>query len=179
VTKRNKINAFAAGFFALCVLVTLLQDTAFAHDDFGDIVRHIERTYHVHRSYGFLMGFAGLVVKVGHPAGVKSMKCALFEDQHLDETAADYRLDDIVREAGKSGWQPVVRSYSHRNGEHTYIYSKMDGKDLKLLLVSVEPSEAVVMQMKLNPDRLVQFLDEHTHPKHDADDGDLEAMARY
>ncbi len=181
MTRKNKFRTVGAAFVALCVVVALVPETAFAHDDFSDIVRHIEKTYHVHRSYGFLMGFAGFVTKIGHPAGVKSMKCAIFEDQELENTAGDYRLDEILNDAARRGWSPMVRSYSHRTGEHAFIYSKVDGKDLKLLLVTVEPNEAVVMQMQLNPDRLAQFINDHTehkHHRHDRDDDDdLEAMA--
>ena len=55
----------------------------------------------------------------------------------------------------------MVRSYSRRDGEHTYIYAQDAGKDLKLLIVSVEPDEAAVVQVKVDPDKLAQFLDEN------------------
>lgn len=132
-------------------------------DDFGRIVRHIEAEYQVHRNYRFLMSFAGIVVKCTHVAGVKVLKMALFEDQHLSDTDLDNRLDELVERAGSSGWQPLVRSFSRRSGEHTYIYAQADGHDMKLLLVSVEPDEAVVMQVKINPQKLSDFMNKHEH----------------
>ncbi|HEX8766119.1 MAG TPA: hypothetical protein VF740_13215 [Candidatus Acidoferrum sp.] len=143
------------GFFALAENLRA--------DDFGSIVRCIEAEYHVHRNYRFLMSFAGIVVKCTHVAGVKVFKMALFEDQHLSDTELDHRLDELVEQAGSPGWQPVMRSFSRRSGEHTYIYGKADGNDMKLLLVSVEAEEAVVMQVKINPQKLSEFMNKHEH----------------
>jgi hypothetical protein len=159
--KRNKLNVFAVVFFAVCVVFALSSDTVFAYDDFGRIVNHIEANYHVHRNYRFVMGFAGMVVKCWHIGGVKNFKGALFEDQTLARSASDATLDEIVQRASQSSWRPVVRSYSRRSGEHTYIYAQEVGKDLKLLIVNVEPSEAEVIQVQVDPDKLDQFLDEN------------------
>ncbi|HEU5414612.1 MAG TPA: hypothetical protein VFW31_12675, partial [Candidatus Angelobacter sp.] len=126
-------------------------------------VHHIEASYHVHRNYRFLMGFAGVAVKFWHVGGVKSMKIAIFEDQHLDGTDTDRKLDELVARVSKSGWQPMVRSVSRRTGEHVYIYAQDAGKDLKLLVVNVEPNEAEVIQVKVDPKRLEEFIAENTH----------------
>jgi hypothetical protein len=161
-TKKTRLNAFAVIFFTACVVFSLSADQARA-DDFGKIVRHIEVNYHVHRNHRFLMGFAGLVVKFWHVGGVKSLKAAIFEDQHLDATDADARLDEIVQSASEHGWHPLVKSYSRRSGEHSYIYVQDLGKDIKdirMLIVSVEPNEAAVLQLKLDPDKLARFMDE-------------------
>lgn len=132
-------------------------------DDFGKIVRHIEAEYHVHRNYRFLMSFAGVAVKCTHVGGVKVFKMAIFENQHLSSMELDNRLDELVQRAGSSGWQPMVQTFSRHSGEHTYVYAKAEGNDMKLLLVSVEPDEAVVMQVKINPEKLSDFINEHEH----------------
>jgi hypothetical protein len=142
------------GFFSLA-------ENVYA-DDFGRIVRHIEAEYHVHRNHRFLMAFAGVGVKCTHIGGVKVFKAALFEDQHLSGTELGNRLDELVQRAGSSGWQPLVRSFSRRSGEQTYIYAQASGSEMKLLLVNVEPNEAVVMQMKIDPLKLSDFINEHT-----------------
>lgn len=160
----TKLNIFAVIFFTACIALSLNSDFVYA-DDFGRIVHHIEASYHVHRNHRFAMGFAGLVVKFWHVAGVKSFKGAIFEDQHLDGTATDAKLDEIVARASRSGWQPIVRSFSRRTGEHTYIYAQNSdaGSDLKLLVVSVERNEAAVIQVKVAPDKLEQFIEDNAH----------------
>ena len=143
------------GFFAIA--------ESLRADDFGRIVGHIEAEYHVHRNYRFLMSFAGMVVKCTHVSGVKVFKMAIFEDQHLSGTELDDRLDELVQRAGSSGWQPMVKSFSRRSGERTYIYAKAEGNDMKLLLVNVESDGAVVMQVKIDPKKLSHFINEHEH----------------
>jgi hypothetical protein len=128
-------------------------------DDFGQIVRGIEARYHVHRNYRFLMGLAGMTVRLSHVAGAKDLKAALFEDQHLDARGAD--LDELVQAAGARGWQPLVRSFDRRSGEHTFIYARSAGRDLRVLLVTVEPNEGVVLEVTVNQDKLLQFVDRH------------------
>lgn len=172
---RNKLNVFAALFCAVALALNLLPQTAQA-DDFGRIVHRIEASYHVHRSHRFLMGFAGLVVKFWHVGGVKSMKAAVFEDQSLDLSSPDIRLDELIQAAARSGWQPVVRSFSRRTGETAYVYMQPAGKDVKMLVVSVEPDEAAVIQLKFSPDKLSKFLDQEVGGHHDHP-GEIGAMA--
>jgi hypothetical protein len=149
-----------------CALSSVLwagTASARASDDFGNIVHHIEARYHVHRNHRFVLGFAGFVVKFWHVAGVKNLKIALFENRRFVGGASDAELDEIVQAAGGSGWQPVVRSYSRHSGEHTFVYAKYLGKDLQLLVVNLERSEAAVVQVELNPDKLLQFIDHEDH----------------
>jgi hypothetical protein len=166
-TTWSKRNIFAVVFFCACIVVGLNSDVVYA-DDFGRIVHHIEASYHVHRNHRFLVGCAGMLVRFWHIGGVKSLKLAIFEDQHLDGTKTDSRLDEIVQRASRSGWEPMVRSYSRHSGEHTYVYAQDAGKDLKLLVVSVEANDAVVVQVKVDPDMLAKFLDQnvgHARPR--------------
>jgi hypothetical protein len=151
----------------LLALVALLGNAASAKDQvFNNVVHHIESHYHVHRQGGFIMGFAGLVVKCSHVAGVKSFKAAIFENQQFVNTESDTQFDQVVRGALDKGWQPVVQSFSHRTGERTYIYAQYIGKDMKLLLVTLESNEAVIMQVQLNPNKMMEFVDENSHGSH-------------
>lgn len=59
--------------------------------------------------------------------GVKVFKAAIFEDQHLSGTELDNCLDELVQRAGSSAWQPLVRSFSRRSGEQTYITRRPAG----------------------------------------------------
>lgn len=156
--KRNNIN-FAVAFFMCLVLLLLGAGDAFA-DDFGRIVEHIEARYHVHRQHRFALGFAGMVVKFCHVSGVRDFKAAVFDDQRFLETATDTKFDEIVQSATHSGYQPLVQSYSRRSGEHTFIYARGDGKNLKLLIVNLEPNEAAVIQLTLDPDKLSEVLND-------------------
>jgi len=161
--------------FACLVVAAFLMpaQSAFARDDFGKIVHHIEVNYHVHRQHRWVMGLAGFTVKFWHIAGVKSLKGAIFENQPFVNAASDTRFDEVVRAAMDSGWQPLVQSWDRHTGERTYIYAQDLGKDMKLLVVSLESNEAVVLQVKVDPKKLNDFIEEtnaghhrnHTMPR--------------
>jgi hypothetical protein len=142
-----------AGFF------TTAQN-AFARDDFGKIVHHIEVNYHVHRQHRWVMGLAGFTVKFWHIAGVKSFKGAIFENQPFVNAASDTRFDEVVRAAMDSGWQPLVQSWDRHTDERTYIYAQDLGNDMKVLVVNLESNEAVVLQVKVDPKKLNDFIEE-------------------
>ena len=152
--------------FACLVVAGLLMPTqnAFARDDFGKIVHHIEVNYHVHRQHRWVMGLAGFTVKFWHVAGVKSLKGAIFENQPFVNAASDTRFDEVVRAAMDSGWQPLVQSWDRHSGERTYIYAQevasKKGSDMKLLVVNLESNEAVVLQVKVDPKKLNDFIEE-------------------
>jgi len=164
---KSRFSLTVLGVAAIAILFAAPQP-AFAKDDFGKIVHHIEANYHTHRHYRFVMGLAGFTVKVTHFAGVKSFKGAIFENSQFSNSGSDVRFDQVVRAAMDSGWQPMVQSYDRHSGERTYIYAQDLGKDMRLLVVNLEPTEAVVIQVKVDPNKLSDFVNEASagHGRH-------------
>jgi hypothetical protein len=157
------MNSNSRTFTLVCLMLAGLFTTAqnaFARDDFGKIVHHIEINYHVHRQHRWVMGLAGFTVKFWHIGGVKSLKGAIFENQPFVNAASDTRFDEVVRAAMDSGWQPLIQSWDRHTGERTYIYAQDLGKDMKVLLVNLESNEAVVLQVKVDPKKLNDFIEE-------------------
>lgn len=164
MTKNKGRFLFVIGLAAAASLAA--PQRASAKDDFGKIVHHIETQYHVHRQHRFAMGMAGFVVKFYHFAGVKSLKGAIFENQPFVNAASDTRFDEIVRAAMDSGWQPMVQEWDRHTGEKTYIYAQDLGKDLRVLVVNLEPNEAVVLQVKVDQKKLGDFIQEASIGRH-------------
>ncbi|HEV7675095.1 MAG TPA: hypothetical protein VGQ12_11250 [Candidatus Angelobacter sp.] len=162
--RSSKRFTFVCGLMVAALLAP--AQNAFAKDDFGKIVHHIEANYRVHRQHRFVMGLAGFTVKFWHFAGVKSLKGAIFENQSFANAASDTRFDEIVRAAMDSGWQPLVQSWDRYSGERTYIYAQDLGKDVKVLLVNLESSEAVVLQVKVDSKKLNDFIEEASAGHH-------------
>ena len=164
---KNRFSLAMLGVAALAILFAAPQP-ALAKDDFGKIVHHIEANYHTHRHYRFVMGLAGFTFKVSHFAGVKSFKGAIFENSEFSASGSDVRFDQVIRAAMDSGWQPMVQSYDRHSGERTYIYAQDLGKDMRLLVVNLEPTEAVVIQVKVDPNKLSDFVNEASagHGRH-------------
>ena len=146
---------------ALLPFLLIGTATAAAADDFSQIVNEVEARYHVHRNYRFLMGLAGMTVRMTHIAGARDLRAALFADQHFDATGDE--LDALLWSVGAHDWQPLVRSFDRRSGEHTFIYARHQGRDLRVLLVTVEPNEGVVLEVTVNQQKLLEFIDRHQH----------------
>lgn len=160
--KRTVTYAAATLLCLLCTSGRLVPRAEAAGDDFNNIVHQIEAEYHVHQSYPFLSAFAGFVGKCSRVAGVKAFKMAIFEDHDLLSSGGDARLDEVIQSAGKSGWQPMIKSFSRRSHEHNYIYVQAHGKDFRLLLVTLEPSEAVVLEVGIDAAKLSKFINDHS-----------------
>ncbi len=153
----------------MSVFLALTLPAASARDhEFGLLVHHLESYYHAKHEHGFVLGFASLAVKMVHPYGVKNFKLALFENQDFSASRNDLGFAQVVRAGLGQGWQLLVQVYSRRNGERTYVFARGLGKDFKLLIATVERNEAVVMQVKLDPERLDRSINGWVHQPHAA-----------
>jgi Ca-activated chloride channel family protein len=107
-----------------------------------------------------MLGFANFMVKLIRPAGVKGFKLAVFEDQNFSARPEAASFDTVMREAYDKDWQPMVQISSKRGGaSHTFIYVKYTGKDVQFALAVLEDHEAVLLEVKFNPDAAARFLE--------------------
>src|SRR5262245_3674723 len=127
---------------------------------FKDVVKHIEKNYGAKKTRIPMLGFANFMVKLIRPAGVKGFKLAVFEDQNFAAHPGAATFDTVMRESYDEGWQPMVQINSKRDGNsHTFIYVKSSGKDVQFALAVLEDREAVVLEVKFNPDAAARFLE--------------------
>ena len=124
------------------------------------LVKEIETRYHVKRTHIPLFGFMKPIIKMSGPAGAKTLDLAVFEDQDFYGSGqSDTEFDSRVRQILSSAWQPIVRMHSRKDGERVDIYIKTAGKDLRVMLLTRERDEAVLLQAKLDPNRLGEWLE--------------------
>ena len=143
-------------------LVVLLFPFTVPASDFDWLVREFSRESGAKQVHVPFFGLARFVVAVGHPAGTTDMKLAIFERGDL-ETLQFSSLTDSV--AGSS-WKPMIRVRS-RDTESTNIYSRTEGKRLDLLITTLDGDEATFVQLRLKPEALIKFIDEHDSSRHD------------
>jgi hypothetical protein len=102
---------------------------------------------------------ARTVVAVGHPAGTSELKLAVFERPALEPE----RFGEIIDDALGPFWKSMVRVRS-KDGEVTSIFFRENGgQTVRLFIASKDRNDAVLMQVRLNVDRLLSFIDEHQH----------------
>jgi hypothetical protein len=141
----------------LALLMTLPSAVARAGDrDFDAVVSHIKKEYGAKRQSSLPFGLAGFVVRLAHPAGIKSIKVAILE--RIAGAAGNARLDAVVRDSLSADWQPIVRVFSRKEREQTYVYLRPRGGDMEFFVVAVDDEEATVVKAKVDLESAAEWL---------------------
>jgi hypothetical protein len=159
MTKHRKpiIHALVA-LIITATLVAGLPQTARADDpEFDAITKHLKLHYNAKRISIPFLGLAKFFVRIVRPAGVKSFKVAIFENLNFAAGQPDTELGLVMRGALSPEWQPLVRTRS-RDGEQVYVYAREAGENIKLMVVTIDRTDAVVARVKLSPQKLRDFL---------------------
>ena len=161
MTKHRKlfIHTFVAFFITATLLMAVPQTTRADDPEFDAITKHLKLFYNAKRVSIPFLGLANFFVKIVRPAGVKSFKVAIFEDLNFTGGKTDTELGKVMRNALSPEWQPLVRVRS-RDGEQVYVYGREAGENIKLMVVTIDRSDAVVARVKLSPKRLSEFLND-------------------
>jgi hypothetical protein len=147
-------------FFAVIGLL-LVMPLLLPASEFDWLVREFSRETGAKRTNIPFFGVVRFAVAVGHPAGTSQLNLALFEHANFDPPRFSELTDSLVGTA----WKPIVRVRS-RHGESTNIYAQQNQKDLRLLITSLDNSEATFVQLQVRPEVLIRFVDEHRGSHH-------------
>lgn len=127
---------------------------------FDDVVRHLEKNYGAKKTKVPMLGLARFAVRLVRPAGVKNFKLAIYEDQNFKERGDAVSFGQAMRQSFTKGWSPLVQTHSKRDGDsRTFIYVKQSKKDVEFAVATLAEREAVVIQVKFNPDAAARFLE--------------------
>ena len=138
--------------------LSLTPQSARADDpEFDAITKHLKLRYNAKRISIPFLGLANFFVKIVRPAGVKSFKVAIFENLNFAQGASNSELGLVMRNALSAEWQPLVRVRS-RDGEQVYVYAREAGDNIKLMVVTIDRTDAVVARVKISPQRLAEFV---------------------
>jgi hypothetical protein len=175
---------------ALGLMLTLLAGVALADDkSYSQVIQHIKSNYRA-KQQGFfgMMMLARFAVKFIKPAGVKNFKLTMLRELDYANGPSPENQDFHTFLRSKIGpeWMPLVTYSAPREQQWTYVYAAQEKDDMKLLVVTVQKKDAVVLQAKFNPSRLVEFMnnpqimgislkDEHGHPTPAADRPDADS----
>jgi hypothetical protein len=136
---------------ALLLSCAILQA---ADRGFDDIVRAVSDEFHARPVHIPFFGLVNFTVSVAHPAGVKHLDLAVFDNINIDQHA-ERDLAGAIRSAG-SDWLPFVRVRDR--GETTLLYMTPEQKDCKLLVVTFTGGELTLVQLRLNPEAIQALL---------------------
>ena len=130
-----------------------------ADREFKDVVETISEEFHTRPMRIPMFGLVNFVTFVARPAGTKHIDVAVFEHLGLRDREGRDVAGSIQRAVGHA-WRPFVKVISRKPGheETVLVYMRLDGGDCKFLVAAVEPDEASVVQLKLNPAALERWL---------------------
>jgi hypothetical protein len=142
----------------LLILCTATLASA-GDNDFRAVVHAIEGHYGVHHMHIPLLGVAMFFAR---PSGVSGLKLAVFEDfdGHTDPSEVRRIIENSLGEE----WHPFVRVHSRNDsnadGETTLIYANLADGKMRMMIVNVEPSEATVVELKVDEHGIKRWLRE-------------------
>lgn len=152
-------------FIHALVLLTILfaaSSNALAQKSSGKgfdaITKHLKLRYQARKKSIPFFGLARFGIRIIRPAGVKSVNVSLFENLKYTGELSDGELSGLMRESLSEEWQPLL-SARQRNGNQVYVYAAEEGKDVKLAVLSINQTEAVLARVKIDPDALRRFLE--------------------
>jgi hypothetical protein len=159
LTSRRWRTAFEITSIAVLLAMGLMATTVLAGDSsYRKVVKQLQATYHANEQplYGAGM-LGGLTVALVRPAGVSMVDFTILRDlQPKTESAADFGA--LVRGSVEARWKPIVSYSAPKLGEWTQVYTHPDGKHISLLVVTRTRDQAVVAEVRLDPDRLIDFI---------------------
>lgn len=141
--------------FAILAVATALPLTVPA-SEFDWLVREVSRQSSAKPVHIPFFGLARFAVAVARPAGASELHLAVLEDVELEAEKFSRMTDELVGPT----WKPIV-SVRSRKGESTNIYAESWGKDLRVLLTVLNNGEATLLQVRIKPDALIKFVDDH------------------
>jgi hypothetical protein len=125
---------------------------------FDAIAKHLKTRYQARKKGIPFLGLAKFAIRIVKPAGVKSINVSLFEDLKNTSGLPDGELSGMMRDSLSAEWQPLI-SIRQRNGDQIYIYATEAGKDIKLAVLAINQTDAVLARVKVEPNALRKFLD--------------------
>lgn len=144
----------------LLVVFTFSATPAIAKkNEYELIVKHLKTKYQAKKVKVPFMWLARFAVSVVRPAGVKSFSVTLFEDLKFSRETLDEEMQNAMRDSMGEEWNSLMRVRS-RNGQQVYMYMRESGKNVRIILVTIEKNNSTVVRATFNPEKLADFIND-------------------
>jgi hypothetical protein len=135
---------------AISLLFIFLAIPAFA-DEFSAVVKNFESLHGVRRANPHLIGMASLIANpMMWGSDTDRFQIASFENEDAASKPTLQELDRIFLASIDSNWHPLLQLGSQKKGQATSIYTNFSGKNMRLLIGSIEGNAIGVVQMELD-----------------------------
>ncbi len=160
---------------ALAVLFAItLAVPCFGGNDaeFHAVVKTIETQYGVHHMRIPFLGFATVCLKIARIPGASGLKLAVFNHLPQDSGMSEEALQESIEASIGNTWRPLVRVRSNDDNNLTMVYANPSDKELRVLVVYIDPNAATVVQTKVKASQIRKWIQQPDEVTHDTDNGD-------
>jgi hypothetical protein len=164
---RRRIPGLALGFAIALAVPCFGGNDA----EFHAVVRTIETQYGVHHMRIPFLGFATVCLKVARIPGASGLKLAVFDNLPKESGISDEALQESIEASIGGTWRPMVRVRSNDDHNLTMVYANPSDKEMRVLVVYIDPNTATVVQTKLKASQIRKWIQQPDEVTHVADNG--------
>jgi VWFA-related protein len=155
------MKTIARSFVATLILSFVAANVVAKPDPYKTMVNHLKKRYNAKQMrLPPIMGLVSFGARLYTKGAVKGLKIAIFKEQNFSETIQDANFESVFKSFDAS-WSPMIRFYSRKQMQRTYLYAKEAGKDFQVMITTMQPDSAVVLTVKVNPAQLAKFIEKH------------------
>lgn len=140
--------------------------------EFHAVVKTIETQYGVHHMRIPFLGFATVCLKIARIPGASGLKLAVFNHLPQDSGMSEEALQESIEASIGNTWRPLVRVRSNDDNNLTMVYANPSDKELRVLVVYIDPNAATVVQTKVKASQIRKWIRQPDEVTHVADNGD-------
>jgi len=140
--------------------------------EFHAVVKTIETQYRVHHMRIPFLGFATVCLKIARIPGASGLKLAVFNHLPQDSGMSEEALQESIEASIGNTWRPLVRVRSNDDNNLTMVYANPSDKELRVLVVYIDPNAATVVQTKVKASQIRKWIRQPDEVTHVADNGD-------
>ena len=140
---RKKI--FIAVTFLAVALTLAIPNAEAKGNEFDTVCNHLKTKYQAKKVKIPFMWLARFAVGVVRPAGVKSFKVTTFRNLQFSPETLNDEMKNLMSNSFDENWTPIMRVRS-QTGEQVYMNMREEGNNVKILVVTINKNEAVVVR---------------------------------
>lgn len=139
---------------AAALTAILIGQPAFA--GFSEVARAIDGHRGVSRVWIPFLGLARIFVHIAEPKGVHDFQLATFEGADRIDPR---ELHDILRAKAGKGFVPLVRVWSRKSSEWSFIYARPHGKRMELLVLTHDHEDTVLVRVDVDVEVIAKEIE--------------------
>ncbi|HEX4945971.1 MAG TPA: VWA domain-containing protein [Blastocatellia bacterium] len=157
------MKTFARSFIVIIIASFLTATVVAKPDPYKMMINHLKKRYNAKQMrLPLVIGLVSFGARIYTKGAVKGLKVAIFKEQNFSEPIQDPGFETVFKSFDAS-WTPMIRFYSRKQMQRTYLYAKEAGKDFQIMITAIQPDNAVVLTVKVNPVQLAKFIEKHNN----------------